>query len=99
MTPVFGPSLARIATGAREYPGRMRFSSSTSDQGKPMRQKKTLLVREKELRALLVTREGKAELETMAARYAEANGKVRPVKTSLVTYIIVHERERGLIEG
>ena len=61
--------------------------------------KKTLPQREKELQALLATREGRAELESLAARYGEANGRVRPVKTSLVTYIIVHEREKGLIEG
>jgi hypothetical protein len=64
-----------------------------------MQQKKTLKVRETELRALLTTAEGRAELEGLAARYGEANGRVRPVKTSLVTYIIVHERETGLIEG
>jgi hypothetical protein len=63
-----------------------------------MHRKKTLHERENELRALLATKEGKAELESLAARYEEENGRVRPVKTSLVTYIIVHEREKGLIE-
>jgi len=64
-----------------------------------MHPKKKRQEREKELQSLLATREGRAELESLAARYGEANGRVRPVKTSLVTYIIVHERERGLIEG
>jgi hypothetical protein len=64
-----------------------------------MHQTKTLHEREMELRALLATPEGRAELENLAAKYGEANGRVRPVKTSLVTYIIVHERQHGLIEG
>jgi hypothetical protein len=60
---------------------------------------KTLPQREKELQALLVTSEGKAELEALAARYYASGGRNRPPRTSIVTYILVHERERGLIKG
>jgi len=64
-----------------------------------MTPKKTMQQREKELQALLKTADGRSELESLAARYGEANGRVRPVRTSLITYIIVHEREKGLIES
>jgi hypothetical protein len=37
-----------------------------------------------------------AELE---ARYAEASGKPRPGRRSIITYILVFERDRGLIDG
>jgi hypothetical protein len=60
---------------------------------------KTLPQREKELQALLATSEGKAELEALAARYYASGGRNRPPRTSIVTYILVHERERGLIKG
>jgi hypothetical protein len=64
-----------------------------------MQKKQTLQQREKELQLLLATREGRAELESLAALYGATSGKVRPEKMSLVTYILVHEREKGLIEG
>jgi hypothetical protein len=57
---------------------------------------KTLRERELELRALLRTPEGEAELERLADRYALAGGGIRG-RTSLVTYILVHERVRGVI--
>jgi hypothetical protein len=60
-------------------------------------QKKPLQQREKELQTLLATPEGKVQLEDLAARYAQESNKVRPVKTSLVTFILVHERRNGLI--
>jgi hypothetical protein len=60
---------------------------------------KTLPQREKELQALLATSEGKAELEALATRYYASGGRSRPSRTSIVTYILVHERERGLIAG
>jgi hypothetical protein len=59
---------------------------------------KTLLEREKELQALLRTAEGRAEIEALAVRYCAAGGRDRPPRTSVVTYILVHERQRGLIE-
>lgn len=63
-----------------------------------MQPTKTLQQREKELQALLSTPEGQAELEALASRYA-VGGRCRPPRTSVVTYILVHERERGMIEG
>jgi hypothetical protein len=64
-----------------------------------MPEAKTLDVRQKELRALLATPSGRAELEWLAARYVTASGRLRPARTSLITYIVVHERERGLVAG
>jgi hypothetical protein len=64
-----------------------------------MSQKKTLPQREKELQSLLVTEEGRAELESLASRYGARSGRVRPERTSVITYILVHEREKGLIDG
>ena len=64
-----------------------------------MEQKKTLHAREVELQRLLATETGKKELESLAAVYETASGKHRPEGRSIITYIIVHERERGLIEG
>jgi hypothetical protein len=59
--------------------------------------KKTLLEREKELQILLATPAGRAQLEDLDARYYAASGKVRPAKASIITYILVQERQRGLI--
>ena len=63
-----------------------------------MRQTKTLEVREKELQALISTKEGRVELERLASRY-EDGGRPRSMRTSVITYILVHEREKGLIAG
>jgi hypothetical protein len=57
---------------------------------------KTLRERELELRALLRTPEGEAELQRLADGYALAGGGIR-ARTSLVTYILVYERVRGVI--
>jgi hypothetical protein len=62
-----------------------------------MTPKQTLPQREKELQALLATAAGRAELEKLDSRYAEASGKVRPAKASIITYILIHERQRGLL--
>ena len=62
-----------------------------------MPQKKTLQQREKELQALLLTPAGQAQLRGLEARYAAARGRPRPARTSLITYLLVHERERGLL--
>ena len=64
-----------------------------------MTPKKTLQQREQELQALLVTRAGQKELQELASRYAAASGKLRPTGTSAITYILVHEREQGLISS
>jgi hypothetical protein len=61
--------------------------------------KKTLQEREKELQGLLATPEGRKELTSLEARYQAAGGKFRPPATSVITYILVHEREHGLISG
>jgi hypothetical protein len=63
-----------------------------------MHQPKTREVREKELQALIATPEGRAELERLASRYEEA-GRRRSMRSSVITYILVHEREKGLIAG
>jgi hypothetical protein len=64
-----------------------------------MAPKKTLQEREKELRSLLATPAGRDELQEMASRYCTVSGKVKPAGTSAITYIVVHEREQGLIRG
>jgi hypothetical protein len=62
-----------------------------------MPSKKNLHEREKELQTLLATPAGKAELEALASRYAASGRRIRPGGTSLITFILVCERERGLI--
>lgn len=59
--------------------------------------KQTLPQREKELQGLLATPAGQEELQKLATRYQDAGGRHRPANTSIITYIIVHEREQGLI--
>jgi hypothetical protein len=63
----------------------------------PMSSLKSLREREKELKALLQFPEGKAQLQQLAARYAADSGQTLPSRTSLITYILVHERQHGLI--
>jgi hypothetical protein len=58
---------------------------------------KTRQQRELELQSLLATPQGREELQALAARYAAVSGRVRPPKTSVITYILVHERQRGLV--
>jgi hypothetical protein len=60
---------------------------------------KTLQAREAELRLLMSTPEGRREIRGLADRYRAAGGSMRPEKTSVITYIIVHERGQGLIVG
>ena len=59
--------------------------------------KKTLQQREKELQALLATAAGRDELQGLVTRYQAAGGRERPEGASVVTSILVHEREHGLI--
>ncbi len=59
--------------------------------------KKTLPAREKELQSLLATPEGQRKLQELASQYDASSGKLRPASTSVITYILVHEREKGLI--
>jgi hypothetical protein len=62
-----------------------------------MRQSKSRAEREKELQALIATPEGREELERLAARYESEGGSHRPERASVITYILVHERARGLV--
>lgn len=64
-----------------------------------MHSKRTLQQREKELQSLLATSAGRTELHELESRYYKASDRLRPPKTSVVTYILVHERERGLISS
>ncbi len=63
-----------------------------------MTQKKTLRQREKELQTLLATPAGREEIRKLEARYCSAGGRARPEKASVITYILVHERECGLLD-
>jgi hypothetical protein len=63
-----------------------------------MSSKKPLHLREKELQSLMATEAGREELLALAARYGEEDGCFRPERSSVITYILVHERQRGLIE-
>ena len=64
-----------------------------------MAQTKTLQQRQAELQALLATPAGREELQGLEARYRAEGGKLRPARTSVITYILVHERAQGLIAG
>ena len=63
-----------------------------------MAAKKTHQDREKELRSLLATQTGREEIQELASRYCRVSGKLKPAGTSVITYIVVYEREQGLIE-
>ena len=64
-----------------------------------MSKAKTLNDRQKELQSMLATPAGRTELEDLADRYATATGRIRPPRTSVITYILVHERAKGLVQG
>jgi hypothetical protein len=64
-----------------------------------MSKPKTLDCRQKELQSLLATPAGRVELEVLANRYATVSGRIRPPRTSVITYILVHERACRLIQG
>lgn len=64
-----------------------------------MAAKKTRQEREKELRSLMATQMGRQEIEELATRYCRVSGKLKPANTSVITYVVVYEREQGLIEG
>jgi hypothetical protein len=61
--------------------------------------KKTLRERQKELQSLLATPAGREKLQDLETQYRQAGGRVRPASASVITYLLVHERERGLIAG
>jgi hypothetical protein len=58
---------------------------------------KTVQEREKELQSLLVDPAGRKKLQELESQYSEESGKCKPAKASTITYILVHERQRGLI--
>jgi len=60
---------------------------------------KSLPEREQELRLLLATPEGQGKLQELASRYSAASDRPRPPRTSIITYILVHERGQGLIHN
>jgi hypothetical protein len=60
---------------------------------------KTLEQRQKELQRLLATPAGRQELEELATQYSAAGSRVRPSRSSVITYLLVHERQLGLIKG
>jgi hypothetical protein len=59
---------------------------------------KSMHEREKELQSLLATPAGRQELQELESRYQEASGRPKAGKTSLITYLLVHERAQGLIK-
>jgi hypothetical protein len=61
--------------------------------------KKTVRQREQELQALLATPAGRRELLQLESRYQAASGRPRAGKSSIITYLLVHEREQGLVSG
>ena len=61
--------------------------------------KKSLREREKELKSLLATPAGRDELEHLESRYVAKGASLRVGRTSLITYLLVHERECGLISS
>jgi len=60
---------------------------------------KALSEREKELQSMLTTPAGREEIRQLESRYQAASGRERPARTSIITYLLVHEREQGLIRG
>lgn len=61
--------------------------------------KKSLREREKELKSLLATPAGREELEHLESRYAAKGASLRGGRTSIITYLLVYERESGLISS
>ena len=59
--------------------------------------KKTLPEREKELRLLLQSNGGETKLQELASNYAAEGGQHNWTGGSVITYIIVYERNHGLI--
>ncbi len=64
-----------------------------------MPETKTLHQREKELTLLMGSVSGRAHLDDLATRYNAISGRLKPARTSVITYILVYEREQGLIDG
>jgi hypothetical protein len=77
----------------------MTIGAHLNRKDQAMAPHKTLPVREKELQLLLSTASGQDELRKLEARYYSVSGKLRPASTSVITYILIHERVQGLIRN
>ena len=64
-----------------------------------MKKTKTLAERERELQAFMSAPEGPDRLDRIADGYRNDGGRARPPHSSVITYILVHERESGLIRS
>jgi hypothetical protein len=62
-----------------------------------MRAPKSLLERERELQKLHRTPDGLLELKAIAAEIVAETGRPLLKGESIITYILVHERDKGLI--
>ncbi len=87
------------AAGRRRYDASPTRPAGTKREGQTMSKTKTLAEREGELQALMASPEGRGRLEEIADGYRRAGGRPRPPRTSVITYILVHERQEGLIVG
>lgn len=63
-----------------------------------MSQTKTLAARQAELQDLMATPAGRDRLEQIADGYRQDRGWQGPGQTSVISFIIVHERQLGLIK-
>jgi hypothetical protein len=57
----------------------------------------TFQQRKEDLQTLATTPAGREELQGLASRYEAASGRLRAASTPVLTYILLHEREQGLI--
>lgn len=64
-----------------------------------MSQPITLQEREKELQSLLADPAGRKKLQELESKYYAASGRPKAAKASVITYILVYERQRGLISS
>jgi len=85
------------ATAFGDTPFVSALCLSHCDKERLMPPPKTLQEREKELQALLATPAGQRELSELEARYQKASARLKPGRMSAITYILVHERNQGLI--
>ena len=64
-----------------------------------MTTKKTLRTRENELRVLLASPAGQQELQQLDVSLSRSEWQAQTATASAITYILVHEREQGLISA
>ena len=62
-----------------------------------MTEKWTLEERQRELQTLLASSEGREKLQELAQKYESDSGKPMPHGTSIITYLLVHERGQGML--